>query len=265
MAISEKIELLGKGLYTDIPDELTLKAIPTASELEYVGSEDFESVMLDSILPQAIEEKIDCRKLLAIDFEWVCRCLRILNYGPYHTTNMIYCDKCRKTTPGEFSVNLETIACKPLPADFTNDLVVSKDEFIDFDGDIHMKLPTVLDMHNAFKDKAFQLKDGRVNRELARLCYMITSIKNKKNLTPFDVKMNITQNLSSADYKILIAKMNELSDYGLRAAGTCTCPSCGNKEAAFIALVNDKFFRPTLGDLRNWKHSRSQGGNKDVS
>ena len=34
MAISEKITLLGKGLYKDIPDVLTLKAIPTASELD---------------------------------------------------------------------------------------------------------------------------------------------------------------------------------------------------------------------------------------
>ena len=34
MAISEKIELLGKGLYNGIPDELTLTSIPTASELE---------------------------------------------------------------------------------------------------------------------------------------------------------------------------------------------------------------------------------------
>ena len=43
--MSEKIELLGKGLYTDIPDELTLTSIPTASELDYVGSEDLEATM----------------------------------------------------------------------------------------------------------------------------------------------------------------------------------------------------------------------------
>ena len=48
--IAEKIELLGKGLYTDIPDQLTLKAIPTVSELDYVGSEDFEAMMTDFCL-----------------------------------------------------------------------------------------------------------------------------------------------------------------------------------------------------------------------
>ena len=96
--MSEKIELLGKGLYTDIPDELTLTSIPTASELDYVGSEDFEATMLDKILPQAVEEKINFRNLLEIDFQWLCRCLRILNYGPYYTTNAILCSDCGSTS-----------------------------------------------------------------------------------------------------------------------------------------------------------------------
>ena len=64
--ISETIELLGKGLYANIPDQLTLKSIPTASELDYVGSEDFEKVMLESILPQSIEEDIPVKDLLEI-------------------------------------------------------------------------------------------------------------------------------------------------------------------------------------------------------
>ena len=77
--MSETITLLGKGLYESIPDVLTLKNIPTASELEYVGSEDFDRTMLESILPQSIEEDIDCYDLLEIDYQWICRCLRILN------------------------------------------------------------------------------------------------------------------------------------------------------------------------------------------
>ena len=64
MAISEKLQLLGAGLYTDIPDEITLKNIPTALELDYVGSEDFDQTMIDKILPQSIEEKINFKDLL---------------------------------------------------------------------------------------------------------------------------------------------------------------------------------------------------------
>ena len=66
MAISEKIELLGKGLYKDIPDTLTLTSIPTASELDYVGGEDFEKTMIDIILPKAVQESIDFNQLLEI-------------------------------------------------------------------------------------------------------------------------------------------------------------------------------------------------------
>lgn len=265
MAISEKIELLGKGLYTDIPDTLTLTSIPTASELEYVGSEDFEKTMIESILPKAVEEKIDFKKLLEIDFQWICRCLRIINYGPFYTTNTIFCPDCNKISHGEFRVNLETIECKPLPQGFVNDIVVKKEEFIDFDGDVHLKLPTIQQMMNSEKDKAFQNAEGETNRELARICYMISSIKNKTTLTPLEIKMTILNDMSSADFLILKNLVSQLSDYGLRAGGSAQCPKCGSMNAAFMALTMDKFFRPTLGDLREWKNSKNAGAGKDVS
>lgn len=255
--LSEKIQLLGKGLYTDIPDELTLTSIPTASELDYVGSEDFEATMLDKILPTAVKEQINFRNLLEIDFQWLCRCLRILNYGPYHTTNTIFCPDCGKTSYGEYRVDLQTIECKPLPEGFTNEMIVSKDEFIDFEGDVVLKLPTIQETMNAYKDKAFINEKGRVNRELARMCYMVKSIKGKKNLTPIEIKMMIQKELSSADYIILKDVVSTMTDYGLRAGGSTMCPKCQSKDAAFIALVDDRFLRPTLGDLREWKHNRS--------
>ena len=111
--VSERIELLGKGLYKDIPDILTLKSIPTAFELDYVGSEDFERTMIDKILPAAVEESINFNNLLEIDYFWVCRCLRILYYGPYYTTNSIYCGECNQVSHGDFDVNLNTVECQP--------------------------------------------------------------------------------------------------------------------------------------------------------
>ena len=265
MAMSEKIELLGKGLYTDIPDELTLTSIPTASELDYVGSEDFEKTMIEKILPSAVEEKIDFRKLLEIDFQWVCRCLRILNYGPYFTTTAIFCPDCEKLTYGEYIVNLETIDCKPLPPGFVNDIVISKDEFIDFNQDVHIKLPTIQQIMNSDKDKAFKNAEGETNRELARICYMISSIGNKSTLTPIEIKMLIQKEFSSADYIILRNMVSQLADYGLRVGGKTTCPKCGSTDGIFYAMLNDKFFRPTLGDLREWKNSKHSGERKDLS
>lgn len=265
MAISEKVELLGKGLYSDIPDTITLKDLPTASELDYIGSEDFEATMLDKIFPQIIEEKFDYHKLLEIDYQWICRCSRILSYGPYYTTNRIFCDDCNTTSNGEYRVNLTTLSCKTLPEGFVNDIVISKDEFIDFDKDIHLKLPTIQQMRTAYIDKAFQNANGRVNRAMARMCYMITSVGQNKNLTPIELKLLITRDFSSADYIILKNKVNELTDYGLRAGGSVVCPNCGSHNAVYIALVDDRFFRPTMGDLQQWRDDRSSGAGKNLS
>jgi len=270
MAISEKILLLGRGLYGDqIPDTLTLKSIPTSSELDYVGSEDFVPTMLDKIFPQAIEEKCNFRNLLEIDFHWICRALRLLNYGPYYTTNAIFCADCGEISRGEYQVDLRTIAVKELPEKFDNNIVVSKDEFIDFNGDIVLKLPTIQDTLNASKDKMFVLSNGERNSDLARMCYMIKSFKGETHLTPADAKHYIQTQLSSADFMILKQVVQDLTDYGLRAGGTTVCPKCKSGEATFIALVDDRFFRPTLGDLRSWKADKhtegSSGSTKGAS
>lgn len=264
MALSEKIELLGKGLYKDIPDILTLTNIPTASELDYVGREDFDETMLNVILPQAIVESINPRNLLEIDYHWICRALRILNYGPFYTTNVIYCDKCG-ASHGEYRVNLNSIECKPLPTGFKNEIKVTKDEFIEFDGDVILKLPTIQDMLNADKDDTFKRSDGRTNRAFARMCYMIKSVGNKSQITPIEVKMILQDQLNAADYEILKERISDLTDYGVRAGGTTICPKCHSKDAAFVAMVGDKFFRPTLGDLREWKNDRSKRSSEDLS
>lgn len=259
MAISEKIELLGKGLYGNIPDVLTLTSIPTASELDYVGGEDFDKTMLDVIFPKAIEEQIDVYKLLEIDYYWICRCLRLLNYGPYFTTNAIFCGDCGKITYGEYSVDVRTVGVKPLPEGFVNDVVVGKDEFIDYNKDIHLKLPTIADKLNSDKDKAFQDSKGNKNSELARICYCITSMGKEDKLSPIEIKWKLENSLSAADYIVLKQRVYELTDYGLRSGGTCACPKCRSDNASFLAMVDDRFFRPSLGDLRNWKRDRSSG------
>ena len=261
MAISEKILLLGRGLYGgQIPDTLTLKSIPTSSELDYVGSEDFIPTLLDKIFPQAIEEKCNFHNLLEIDFHWVCRALRILNYGPYHTTNAVFCPDCGEVSRGDYRVDLRTIPVEELPANFENRITVPKDEFIAFNGDIVLKLPTIQDVLNARNDKMFVLSNGERNTELARMCYMIKSFKGESNLSPVDVKDRITTQLIDADFKILTEVVKELTNYGLRAGGSTVCPKCHSGEATFIALVDDRFFRPTLGDLRAWKADRRAEG-----
>ena len=257
--MSEKIELLGKGLYADIPDELTLKAFPTVTELDYVGAEDFEKTMLDDIFPKCIEEKINPHKLLEIDFQWICRGLRFLNYGPYFTTNAIICDNCGIIRQ-ECQVDLRTVGCKELPAKFANDVTIHKDEFIDYDKDVHLHLLTIQEALDARNDKLFVRPNGEINTELARICYSITSMGEQKNMTPMEAKIEIQSNMSNSDYKVLVSTVNELTDYGLRGGGKCTCPKCHTANAAFVALADDRFFRPTVGDLRTGRNDRSVRG-----
>ena len=259
--ISEKIELLGKGLYSDIPDQLTLSAIPTTSELDYVGSEDFEAVMLDKILPAAVQEKINFRKLLEIDFHWICRCLRFLNYGPYFTTNVLFCPNCGRIE-GEARVNLRSVGCKVLPEGFVNDIVIGKDEFIDFHQDVHLKLLTVQESINAINDPLFKDATGKSNRDYARICYSITSIGKEKDITPVNAKIIIEKEMSSADYIIFKDLIRQRADFGLRAGGSAQCPRCGAENATFLALVDDRFLRPTVGDLKAGRDDRSVRGNE---
>ena len=254
--LTEKIRLLGAGLHPNYPTELTLKSIPTASELDYVGAEDFQATMLDNIFPKSIEEKVDFRNLLEIDYHWLCRGLRFLNYGPYFTTNSIFCNDCKEVSRGEYTVDLRTVGCKVLPENFTNDIVIEKSEFIDFKKDVHLSLLTIQQSIDAYNDQLFVAPDGRINRSYARACYMIKKIGTEGNLTPVDVKTKIEKEMSAADYEILKAKVNELTDYGLRIGGSTKCPKCGH-DATFVALVDDRFLRPTVGDLRRWAEERN--------
>ena len=265
MAITETIELLGKGLYSgEIPDTLTLTSLPTVTELEYVGSEEFDKTMVEKILPEAIVENIDCKKLFWIDYLWVCRCLRILNYGPYVTVNAIGCPTCG-LVKGEYTCDFRNVDCYPIPDGFTNDVVIRRDEFLDFDGDVHLGLLTMQGYLNAKIDKAFQDTRGETNYALAQLCYTIKSIGTHTNLTPLQIKSIIQQELSSADYQVLMKVSKDLLDFGLRAAGAAACPTCGNTEASFLAPISDLFFRPSLGDLKRWKHDRDSRKDDDIS
>lgn len=263
-AISEKVSLLGKGLYKDIPDVLTLTSMPTATELDVVGAEDFDTTMLDKILPQVVEEKINFRELLDIDYQWICRCMRIMNYGPYFDVSSIYCRKCGRVSRGEYRVNLNTVGCVPLPEGFINSVKIDKSEFIDFDGDVYFSLMTIQDVLNSREDKAFTLPDGSQNSELTRICYMIKQIKNSKNLTPLEVKLKIQKEFSPADYSILKAKVRDLSNYGLRAGGTTVCPKCGATDASFLAFVDERFFRPSISCLRAWRDDKRAGRTQNI-
>ena len=215
--------------------------------------------MLNEIFPKSIEEKVNFHKLLEIDFQWICRGFRFLNYGPYWTTSGFVCDNCGPVRI-EAQVDLRTVGCKPLPDTFSNDIVIAKDDFLDFNKEVHLHMLTIQDVLNARKDKMFQKKDGSINIEYARICYSVTKIGTDKNVTPVSAKLEFEKNMSNADMKILRNRVAELTDYGLRGAGKCECPQCHSRNAVFIALADDRFFRPTVGDLKAGRDDRSLRG-----
>ena len=121
-----------------------------------------------------------------------------------------------------------------------------------------MKLLTIQEVINARNDTAFVRVDGKADTNYARLCYSIKSIKNNTNMTPMDARTYIQKNFSAADYQILRQRFHDVANYGLRGAGAITCPKCKKEEATFIALQDERFFRPLVDDLRRWKADRTE-------
>lgn len=256
-AISEKVTLLGANIYgDDVPKVITISPMPTKLEMNYVAGEDFEETMLKTVLPECIEEKFDLNKLLELDFQWIVRCLRLISYGPHHSVNTIFCESCGKAHKGDYLVNLETIPCVPLPDGFVNEITIHSEEFIDFDGDIKIKLPTIRKIITAYGDNVFKDMSGNPNRELARICYMISEYKGKQNLSPLEIKTKLEKEMSAADYMILAETVSAMTDYGLRAGGKCKCPVCGSSDGVFLTLVDDRFLRPSVRAIRKWRDDR---------
>ena len=113
------------GVVSSVGKGITVASIGAILKSRGLSVATLKMDMIENILPKAVKESIPFNELLEIDFQWICRCLRLLNYGPYHTTNAILCDSCGQTSFGEYQVNLNTIQCKPLPEGFVNDIVSS--------------------------------------------------------------------------------------------------------------------------------------------
>ena len=114
-------------------------------------------------------------------------------------------------------------------------------------------------------DNLFKRPNGEVNTQFARVCYSIDSMGQKKGMDHVAAKLEIENKMSPADYKVLVGVVKDLIDYGLRAGGRCQCPQCRGTDATFIALADDRFFRPTVGDIRKGRDDRRIRGDEDAS
>lgn len=242
MGISERVELL--STYTDIPHVLTLSAMSTELELELVSNEDYNATMLDIIFPKLVQGDINFRHLLEIDYQWLCRCLRILSYGSEVTIRSIICDECGSTSQGEYKIDIRLVECKPLPQGFVNNFIIQPESFLDESiGYVSFHLPTV-DEYTKITDS---LREFDSNPMFSRICHVIDSIGNVRFDSPEAVKLFIQDNISAADYQVLCSTVMRMSDYGLKSYGDIVCPKCKKPGAKFLALADDIYF------IRPWE------------
>ena len=253
--LSESVILLGQDIYKTIPNQININAVPTASELEYVGAEDFDRTMVMSIFPKVVDESdgMDFTELLEIDYDWICRCLRIKSYGPYITTNRIYCNDCNDVHKGEFQVDLRTVGLTPLPSNCSTTVKISSEDFIYCKDDFELRLLTMKDRLVQQQDTLFDRKDGTRDGAFANICYMVKRIGTDDTVTPIDVRNYIKSKMESIDYEILKTEVSERTNFGLHVMGSVECPVCHGNDAYFIALRQDKFFRPSMGDIKQYK------------
>lgn len=259
--LSESVVLLGQNMYKTIPNTININAVPTASELEYVGAEDFDRTMVMSIFPKVVDNSdgMDFTELLEIDYDWICRCLRIKSYGPYITTNRIYCNDCNEAHKGDYQVDLRNVGITPLPDNASKVIRIDSDEFLECKDDFELNLLTMNDKLVQQQDSMFDRKDGTRDGALANICYMVKRIGSEEGITPIDVRNYIMNKLSAVDYEILKTIVSEKTNFGLHVMGNVECPVCHGKDAYFIALRQDKFFRPSMGDIKQYKQAVRSG------
>lgn len=231
MLISEKLRLLGS--YQDIPQTLTISAMTTELELMLVSSEDYYQSMIDDIFPNIISEKFNYLNLLEVDFQWICRCLRILSYGPETTITAITCPDCGQVSYGEYKINFNSVGCSEIP----NRLRSGRDVIYIGDNEFWYHLLTMKEV--------ISLSDQPdVHKLVSMICGYSHYIDDD-----IETKLYWVNKLSCAEYVILSSKLKEVSNLGLCDRGNVQCPKCFSKNSVFILPKDDKFF------VRPWELS----------
>lgn len=236
MGLSEKVSLL--STYPDIPSVLTISAITTEHELELVSSEDYDRTMIDSIFPKVIKEDIEFYTLLEIDYQWLCRCIRMLSYGNEVTARSIICDDCEAVCQGEYKVDFRYVDCKPLPVGFNNQCKVQTWETFDESIFVRFHLLTIREYLDVLD--TLYLYDN--NAVLSRVCHMIDKVNDIQLDNPVKAKEYILNTMSAAEYQMICNQMLQRADYGLRSYGSIKCPKCKSNNARFLMLPNDIYF-----------------------
>lgn len=242
-----KVKLPSNGIIyseeSNIPAELTIRAMTTKEEKIIFGSTNGENVM-DEVLSACIKDDIDIKKLVNQDKMYLLIRLRILSYGSeYHITTS--CPNCGATD--EYKINLEKLNVEYLKKSQYNKgtsftLPRSKDQ-------ITIKLLDGYDSDNVTERINRQLKMAKQSK--VKLTYDSASFeqtsaariqtKNGKELTD-EEKLKYFDEMPAMDSAYIRDKMDGII-FGIDSTVNLTCNTCGQGFVGFYSM-GPEFFHP---------------------
>lgn len=238
-----------------IPQTVTISSYTTAHEQLRLSSDNLTKVMIESILPDCIDPKINIKELYEPDYLLLLRHLRMVTWGPFYSPGHYVCPDCvnENGTKGRVEswkgmINLADMAiARP---DNAKELITTKkikrDKFIFLDSDVEIHL-------NKCKDLLLieNTKVPESQRKLLPLAAAIGSVE-KTDFIAIEEVVEWLAGLMPADFEILSDEYTQTFKFGLSSRGTLTCPKCGGAAWCYVP-VNDNYFRPTRENLTEWK------------
>ena len=238
-----------------IPQTVTISSYTTAHEQLRLSSDNLTKVMIESILPECIDPKINIKELYEPDYWLLLRHLRMVTWGPFYTPGHYICPECAKensdsgiVTKWDGMINLADMAI--VRPDDAKELVlthtISRDKFIFLDADVTIHL-------NKCKDLLL-IERTRVPEEQKKLLPLAASISSVEGVDFVAVEevVDWLSSLMPADFDVITEEYTQAFKFGLTNRCNVKCPKCGGAAFCYVQ-VNDNYFRPTRENLTEWK------------
>lgn len=238
----------------EIPQTVTVSSYTTGMEQLRLSSDNLTQVMINTILPQVIDPKIDIKKLYEPDFYLLLRHLRILTWGPFFTARSFFCADCKnedgslgaiRKKDTQINLNDIPVVCPDTPDELKTEVLIPREDFIFFEGSVKLHI-------NRCKD--ILLFDRKVSEDKKSLLPIAAAVQNVEGMDFVDI-MEVVDWLSALmppDFEIIRQAYRDAFNVGLSNRYEFSCPVCGGRAWAYVP-VNDNYFRPSKEDIKEWK------------
>lgn len=252
--MNEEHEFLYDYADVGIPKTVTLSSYTSRMEKLRLSSDNLHQAMINHILPQVIEPKIDVKKLYEPDYYLLLRHLRILTWGPFWTAQSWVCTSCMSDTgvsgklykePRQINLNTVGVLRPDKGEELKKSIIIKPEEFMVIDAEVKLHL-------NRCQDVLFYFANvNKGDEDFRPLAAAISSVSDT-DFVDVSEAAEWLGNLPAIDEEVIETKYREEFNAGLANKVEFTCPHCGGKAWAFVP-INDYYFRPTKEDLQEWK------------